>query len=204
MKKIILCLGILLSFTCLKIEAKDTTSDYDEEIQMFSDFYESPSTYSFQNDNAPVFQVETTDKYFSFIVKTEFESTCRFDQCGVAMYLNSDNWFKASIEYENEKIQRLGSVVTNHGYSDWATTDISSDIKSMWYRFSRRDSDYCIECSEDGINFRQMRIFHMWEGAEKITYGIYACSPTEGSYKATFSNMQITECKWESDADWRN
>ena len=26
------------------------------------------------------------------------------------------------------------------------------------------------------------------------------CSPTEGSYKATFSNMQITECKWESDA----
>ena len=75
------------------------------------------------------------------------------------MYLNSDNWFKASIEYENKKIQRLGSVVTNHGYSDWATTDISSDIKSMWYRFSRRDSDYCIECSEDGINFRQMRIF---------------------------------------------
>ena len=120
------------------------------------------------------------------------------------MYLNSDNWFKASIEYENEKIQRLGSVVTNHGYSDWATTDISSDIKSMWYRFSRRDSDYCIECSENGINFRQMRIFHMWEGAEKITYGIYACSPTEGSYKATFSNMQITECKWESDADWRD
>ena len=66
-----------------------------------------------------------------------------------------------------KKIQRLGSVVTNHGYSDWATTDISSDIKSMWYRFSRRDSDYCIECSENGINFRQMRIFHMWEGAEK-------------------------------------
>ena len=75
------------------------------------------------------------------------------------MYLNSDNWFKASIEYENKKIQRLGSVVTNHGYSDWATTDISSDIKSMWYRFSRRDSDYCIECSEDGINFRQMSYF---------------------------------------------
>ena len=24
-----------------------------------------------------------------------------------------------------------------------------------------------LKCSEDGINFRQMRIFHMWEGAEK-------------------------------------
>ncbi len=159
--------------------------------------------YGFQNDNAPVLQIETEEKFFSFIVKTEFESACRFDQCGVAMYLDSDNWFKASIEYEDENIQRLGSVVTNHGYSDWATTDIPSEIKSMWYRFSRRDSDYCIECSEDGIAYRQMRIFHMWEGAEKITYGIYAASPTTGSFKATFSNMQIIECQWKSDADWR-
>lgn len=159
--------------------------------------------YGFQNDNAPVLQIETDEKFFSFIVKTRFESACRFDQCGVAMYLDSDNWFKASIEYEDDKIQRLGSVVTNHGYSDWATTDISSGIKCMWYRFSRRNSDFCIENSEDGINFKQMRIFHMWEGAGTITYGIYACSPTDGSYKASFSNMQIMECQWKSDTDWR-
>jgi len=159
--------------------------------------------YGFQNDSAPVLQIETDNKRFSFIVKTSFNSSCRFDQCGVAMYLDSDNWFKASIEYENEDIQRLGSVVTNHGYSDWATTDISSDIRSMWYRFSRRDSDYCVECSKDGFHYSQMRIFHMWEGAGKITYGIYACSPTDGSYKAVFSDFQITECQWKSDADWR-
>ena len=138
-----------------------------------------------------------------FRSKTEFASSSRFDQCGVAMYLDSDNWFKASIEYEDEKVQRLGSVVTNHGYSDWATTDISSDIKSMWYRFSRRNSDFCIECSQDGIHFMQMRIFHMWEGAEEITYGIYAASPTDGSYQAVFTCMEITECQWKSDADWR-
>lgn len=159
--------------------------------------------YGFTNDNAPVLQVKTDDRYFSFIVKTRFESKDRFDQCGVAMYLDSENWFKASIEYENEHIQRLGSVVTNNGYSDWATTDISSDIKEMWYRFSRRESDYCIECSEDGKNFRQMRIFHMWQGAGEITFGIYACSPATGSYKATFTDMVVTECQWESDADWK-
>ena len=159
--------------------------------------------YGFTNDNAPVLQARTSEKYFPFIVKTHFESSERFDQCGVAMYLDSDNWFKASIEYENEKFQRLGSVVTNHGYSDWATTDIPSDIKEMWYRFSRRESDYCIECSTDGINFKQMRIFHMWEGAGEITFGIYACSPTTGSYRATFSDMKIMECQWASDGEWR-
>lgn len=159
--------------------------------------------YGFRNDNAPVLQARTSEKYFSFIVRTQFESKERFDQCGVAMYLDSDNWFKASIEYENENIQRLGSVVTNHGYSDWATTDIPSGIREMWYRFSRRESDYCIECSTDGKSFQQMRIFHMWEGAGEITFGIYACSPTEGSYKAVFSDMQVTECQWMADGEWR-
>ena len=79
--------------------------------------------YHFQNDNAPVFQMETDEKYFSFVVRTEFtESHHRFDQCGIVMYLDSETWLKASVEYENDEFQHLGSVVTNHGYSDWATT----------------------------------------------------------------------------------
>ncbi len=159
--------------------------------------------YGFTNDNAPVFQIKTNEKFFSFIVKTKFESSQRFDQCGIAMYLDSDNWFKTSIEYENEEIQRLGSVVTNNGYSDWATTDISSEIKEMWYRFSRRNSDFCIEYSDDGRHFKQMRIFHMFHGSDDIAFGIYACSPTTGSYKATFTDMVVTECQWKSDADWK-
>ena len=152
--------------------------------------------YGFQNDNAPVLQMKSCEKYFSFVVKTEFASKRRFDQCGIVMYLDSENWLKASIEYENNEYQRLGSVVTNHGYSDWATTDIPASVKSMWYRFSRRESDYCIERSEDGENFKQMRICHMWEGADEIKFGIYACSPEESSFEARFTHMEITECKW--------
>lgn len=152
--------------------------------------------YHFRNDNAPVLQMETEEKYFSFVVKTDFESKHRFDQCGVVMYLDSDNWLKASIEYENEEFQHLGSVVTNNGYSDWATTQLDASVKSMWYRFSRREDDYCVECSEDGEVFKQMRVCHMFNGAGKIRFGIYACSPENSSFKATFTNLQVTECKW--------
>ena len=153
--------------------------------------------YHFRNDNAPVFQMETEEKFFSFVVKTSFEeSHHRFDQCGIVMYLDSDNWLKASVEYENEQFQHLGSVVTNHGYSDWATTAIDANIKSMWYRFSRREDDYCIECSADGHTFSQMRVCHMWHGGGKIRFGIYACSPEDSSFKAIFTNMALTECKW--------
>lgn len=152
--------------------------------------------YHFRNDNAPVLQVTTKEKFFSFVVKTQFESKHRFDQCGVVLYLDSDNWLKASIEYENEQFQHLGSVVTNHGYSDWATTAIPGDIKSMWYRLSRRVDDFCIECSQDGEQFSQMRVCHLWEAKDEIRFGIYACSPEDSSFKATFTGLAVTECKW--------
>lgn len=155
--------------------------------------------YHFRNDNAPLLQIETEDKYFSFTVKTDFsESHQRFDQCGIVMYLDSENWLKASVEYENESFSHLGSVVTNSGYSDWATTEISADIKTMWYRLSRREDDYCIECSCDGVSFSQMRVCHIAKGDGKIRFGIYACSPENSSFKAVFTDFKIGECEWKA------
>ncbi|MBQ0062359.1 MAG: DUF1349 domain-containing protein [Bacteroidales bacterium] len=155
--------------------------------------------YHFRNDNAPVLQISTREKFFSFVVKTNFkESHHRFDQCGVVMYLDSDNWLKGSIEYENEQFQHLGSVATNNGYSDWATTAIPADVKEMWYRLSRRDDDFCIECSANGNDWSQMRVCHMYEAKDEIRFGIYACSPEESSFKAVFTDMKITECMWKA------
>lgn len=165
--------------------------------------------YHFRNDNAPMLLLSSSEKYFSFVVKTRFESKVRFDQSGIIMYLDSNNWIKASVEYENDKIQRLGSVVTNNGYSDWASTYIDASIKEMWFRFSRRDDDFCIENSLDGINYKQMRIAHMFNVKDEIRFGVYACSPEKSSFKAEFTNLEILDCVWLShdgqaqDADYK-
>ena len=152
--------------------------------------------YHFRNDNAPVLQMETDEQFFSFTVKTAFESVRRFDQCGVALYLDSENWLKASVEYENGQYQHLGSVVTNHGYSDWATTRIDASVRTMWYRLSRREDDFRIECSRDGVQFSQMRICHLWEAAGTVRFGVYACSPEESSFRALFTDMELSQCRW--------
>lgn len=191
-----------MNFDVNKLQWTREPSDYtisDNKIEIVT----APNTdlwqrtyYHFRNDNAPVLQMTTDEKYFSFTVKTEFESKHRFDQCGIVVYLDSENWLKGSVEYENESFQHLGSVVTNDGYSDWATTEICADIKSMWYRLSRREDDYCIECSDDGIAFRQMRVCHMRNGGGTIRFGVYACSPENSSFRAVFTDMAVTECKW--------
>ncbi len=153
--------------------------------------------YHFQNDNAPAFQMETEEKYFSFVAKADFtDSRHRFDQCGIVMYLNSENWLKASVEYENEAFQHLGSVVTNQGYSDWATTAIPASVKTTWYRLSRREDDYRIECAEDGVRFRQMRVCHLHAGRGRVRFGVYACSPEDSSFRAVFSHLALLPCQW--------
>ena len=163
----------------------------------FTDLWQR-TYYHFRNDNAPVLQFTSEEKFFSFAVKTEFQTKVRYDQSGVVMYLDSDNWLKASVEHENHEIRRLGSVVTNNGYSDWASVDVDASVDAIWFRLSRREDDVCIENSFDGVHFKQMRICHMEKAAGAVSFGIYACSAEDSSFKAAFSHMELTDCKWQA------
>ena len=87
--------------------------------------------YHFRNDTAPVLQMTTREKFFSFVVETEFDSHHRFDQCGIVVYLDSENWLKASIEYEDERYAHLGSVVTNGGSVRRTVSEIHVRSMSM-------------------------------------------------------------------------
>ena len=165
----------------------------------FTDLWQR-TYYHFRNDNAPVLQMTTDEAYFSFVVKTEFDTKVRYDQRGVVVYLDGDNWIKAAIEYEDGVIQRLGSVVTNHGYSDWASVDIDASVKAVWFRLSGRENDFCVEHSMDGEHFHQMRICHMFEAGNSIPVGIYACSSENSSFRAVFTDMEMTECQWRAHA----
>ena len=176
-----------------------------------TDFWQR-SYYGFRNDNAHALLLDN-DKNFTFTTRAKFDYKKQFDQCGLTIYVDSENWFKASIEYENEEFSRLGSVVTNLGYSDWATTDIETPT-SIWYRLSRRGPDFLIESSSNGHDFRQMRIFHLHCQGETtvemgkknppapakspISFSLYACCPTNSSFKAVFSDFKLEGCIWKA------
>ncbi|MFA5818898.1 MAG: DUF1349 domain-containing protein [Bacteroidales bacterium] len=61
--------------------------------------------YGFQNDNAHTFIKEILGD-FTFVVKTDFEAVNQYDQYGIILYHDSENWVKASVEYENEEFAR--------------------------------------------------------------------------------------------------
>ena len=82
----------------------------------------------------------------------------------------------------------------------------------MWYRLNLRGADFLIESSPDGINFKQMRIFHLHCLGEtsvemgklnppappekSVSFGLYACSPMNSSFEARFTNLKLNDCLW--------
>jgi regulation of enolase protein 1 (concanavalin A-like superfamily) len=154
--------------------------------------------YGFRHNNAPAFLTPVTEKAFTFSARVTWKPQALFDQCGVILYQDEDNWLKASVEYENEQFSQLGSVVTSLGYSDWATTVIDTKVNSLFYRLSRRGEDFLLENSEDGLHFMQMRVLHMHQLIRQANIGVYACSPLDSSFQAVFSDFKIGECIWKA------
>ncbi len=157
----------------------------------FTDFWQR-THYGFQKDNGHCFLTKI-NKDFKFLAQLEFQFKELYDQCGIIIRINENYWTKVSIEFENQKISKLGSVVTNLGYSDWAMTNIPSDVHSMWYKVKKKGRDLAIENSFDGKNWSQMRISHIHTNFRTIESGIYACSPKQSSFKCIIKNIIITK-----------
>jgi regulation of enolase protein 1 (concanavalin A-like superfamily) len=129
----------------------------------------------------------------------EWTATSQYDQCGLMIRVDSENWIKTSTEYENEDWSRLGSVVTNLGYSDWATQDVSSEHSAMWYRISRCGQDFKIDVSVDGEHWKQLRIAHLHKASDRIAAGMYACSPIGRDFRSCFINFTCGPNTWGSE-----
>ncbi len=160
-----------------------------------TDFWQR-THYGFRNDNGHCLLQEITGD-FCLTTQVKFRPTTLYEQCGLIIRLDENNWIKASTEYINEESSKLGSVVTNLGFSDWATQDIASSINQLWYRISRRGQDFLIEASRDGVIWQQLRICHLHEAKETIAAGLYACSPLESSFYCRFHFLQVGPNLWQ-------
>lgn len=162
-----------------------------------TDFWQR-THYGFRNDNGHCLLQDLTG---DFCLQTEvtFQANGRYDQCGLMLRLDTENWIKASIEYINPETSKLGSVVTNLGYSDWATQTISSTIKQVWYRASKRGPDVRLDFSLDGEIWQQMRICHLHQPSDIIAAGIYACSPLKNQFSCHFAWLEIGPNKWQKE-----
>ncbi len=159
-----------------------------------TDFWQT-THYGFQRDDGHCLLTRLNGD-FQLVTHVEYLPKEKYDQCGLMIRIDSKNWIKVSTEYESETVSRLGSVVTNLGYSDWATQDIPSHHREMWYRISRNGRDFLLEASYEGQAWQQLRITHLHQAADQLQAGVYACSPIGKDFWCRFNRLEISENKW--------
>ncbi|TXK68918.1 DUF1349 domain-containing protein [Paenibacillus sp. N3.4] len=167
-----------------------------------TDFWQKTS-YGFQRDNGHSFLTKV-DHDFTLTAYFEFTPKMTYDQCGLLVRLDEENWIKVSTEFENAEFSRMGSVVTNMGYSDWASTDISSNMTAIFYQIRKRGQDFLMEYSYDGQIWSQMRIAHLHIDAKVLSVGVYACSPGDSSFTCRISQITIGENKQSFHSEGEN
>jgi regulation of enolase protein 1 (concanavalin A-like superfamily) len=145
--------------------------------------------YGFQRDNAHAL-VGPVPREFRLRARFRFEPNSQYDQCGLIVRAGPECWFKCSVEFEPGPASHLGSVVTNGGYSDWATQEVSSATRCMCYEVVGRDLDLVASCSVDGLNFRQMRVAHL-SATGPLVAGIYGCSPTGPGFRFRVETLEM-------------
>lgn len=133
---------------------------------------------------------------FSVTTQVEYRPLAQYDQCGLMVRVDTENWIKLSTEYESEAYSRLGSVVTNLGFSDWATQDVPSSHTEVWYRISRSGPDFRLEHSYDGREWVQMRVTHLHHAPAQLQVGVYICSPVGQDFWCRFKWLGIADNEW--------
>lgn len=148
--------------------------------------------YGFINDNGHCLWLPIS-KNFEMTTSLQFYPANQYDQAGLIVRCSPDCWLKTSMEYEPEGPAMLGSVVTNHGYSDWATQEFNTGENALTLRIIREGADFIVSHQAIDGHWSQMRIAHLEEAAEgAVVYaGLYGCSPIAAGYKAQFNHLTI-------------
>jgi regulation of enolase protein 1 (concanavalin A-like superfamily) len=156
-----------------------------------TDFWQR-THYGFRVDNGHFLHAEVAGD-FVLTTRVRFLPVHQYDQAGLMVRFSADCWLKTSVEFEPHGPNRLGSVVTNHGYSDWATQDLSREVSEVSFRIRREGADCLVETSLDGTSWSQIRMAHLVEDGPGAvaSAGLYACSPKGAGYVARFHFLRL-------------
>ncbi len=168
------------SARCLTVQPREGT-----------DFWQR-THYGFQADNGH-FLFASLPGDFIATTRLAFHPMHQYDQAGLMVRISPACWLKTSVEFEPEGPCHLGTVVTNGGCSDWSTQDFPRDRSNLWLRVRRESGDYFVEASDDGSDWRQLRLAHLEEdrGEAPVPCGVYACSPKGAGFVAGFYSLAM-------------
>lgn len=180
--------------------------------------YWQKTHYGFVHDNGHFLHTDfNASENFVMSATVLCEGRKLYDQAGLMIRIDSENWIKTSCEYDEENGSFLGVVVTSLGYSDWSyqRVRLPKDTK-ISYRITKDKSGVFVDAkivdnkvigdnkmlnipdNLIGNDYQQLRVTHIahLRPHDHLMVGIYACSPltspTKAKMKATFTDFSLS------------
>ena len=167
------------------------------DVTPHSDYWRI-SHYGFTVDDGP-FYYTTRGGEFEAKVKISGEYVARFDQAGLMLRIDHENWLKAGIEYVDGKYN-LSAVVT-HKTSDWSVITLDKPVEFIWIKVVRRLDAVEIFYSYDDNTYTMMRNCWMQDNIPMMVGPVAAC-PDGNGFKAKFEHFEIKHLADKRRLEW--
>lgn len=156
------------------------------------------SHYGFTVDDAPFYYAEYGGE-FEAKVKVSGDYKARFDQAGMMIRIDHENYIKAGIEFVDGKFN-LSTVVTHHT-SDWSVITLNKPVDFIWIKAVRRKDAIEIFYSFDDKEYTMMR--NAWMEANRpVRVGVMGASPDGNGFNATSSDFSVKHLPDAVRTEW--
>jgi uncharacterized protein len=151
------------------------------------DFFRMPG---FVADNGNFFRMPAEGN-FVFEARIEGQYSFQYDQAGLMLRQDTENWLKCGTEVVDGK--RYAAVVLTRQWSDGSMMQDLTESAPVWWRIVRKKDSVETLCSLDGKSFTSVReAFGYFASALKLEIGIYCAAPEGQGVQATFDSVKLS------------
>ena len=154
--------------------------------------------YGFTVDDGP-FLYAVYGGEFEAKIKVSGEYETRFDQAGMMIRLDHENYVKFGIEFVDGKFN-ISAVVTHHT-SDWSVIRLEEPIPHLWLKAVRRLDAIELFYSFDDREYTMMRTLWMQDNCPLQVGPVAACPDGQG-FKARFSDFKVRHLPDQRRVEW--
>lgn len=210
MKKILYTLILLFSINQMKAQSLEKMNWFNEpehweiknnslimQVTPKSDYWRI-SHYGFTVDDAP-FYYGNYGGEFEAKVKLTGEYKARFDQMGLMIRTDHENYIKTGVEFVDGKFN-ISTVVT-HTKSDWSVTILDKVPPFIWIKVVRRLDALEIFYSLDDKTYVMTRNAPLKDNAP-VQVGLMAACPDGNGFEAKFEHFSVKHLPDQRRLEW--
>lgn len=152
-----------------------------------TDFWQD-TFYGFHRDDGHFLGIQTTGD-FTAIVTFEGAFETLYDQAGLMLRLDRDNWLKAGIEH-SDGVRNLSVVITRDGRSDWSVIAVPGSAGTQTLRLTRLGGAAIVHHLGADDHWHLMRLGN-FPKTPTARVGPMACSPQRAGLRVRFLDFGI-------------